>query len=88
MWLASYFVCFSNTGDARNDGLNDGLQSINLGLDRLNNMGKDMNIEIQRQNQQIDRVNEKVYYHDKSHVIRALVPAYKTKYQWVNWCQS
>ena len=50
----------SAPGDARTDQLNEDLNEVGNILDRLNNVGKDMNMEITRQTEQIGRIDQKV----------------------------
>ena len=46
--------------DAREDEMEDNMQAVGNVLGNLKNMAKDMGSEIERQNKQIDRINDKV----------------------------
>ena len=53
-------MCFRLTGSDREKQMEDNLQGIGKGLGNLKNMANNMNVEINRQNNQLDVINEKV----------------------------
>ena len=51
---------FRLTGSDREKQMEENLQGIGKGLGNLKNMANNMNVEINRQNNQLDVINEKV----------------------------
>ena len=59
-WKVLKVMCFRLTGSDREKQMEDNLQGIGKGLGNLKNMANNMNVEINRQNNQLDVINEKV----------------------------
>lgn len=56
-----YFFCFDRiTNDAREDEMEENLTQVSGMLGNLRNMAIDMGSEIESQNRQVDRINNKV----------------------------